>query len=116
MDSATAIKRIKPPFQVVLVWHPRLPASEATEPSSFLYTRLGRDEANPQYRGAGIPVYFRADKGLPVLLNTAYSTIVVPLISNSMIADPAWSGDGYVGQLASAVDRTCLNRIGNTPI
>lgn len=70
MTATLPAARLKAPLQLVLVWHPRS-KGDGEEISSFLYSRLNRDETNPNYRGAGIPVYYRTGTSARIALDAA---------------------------------------------
>jgi SLOG cluster2/TIR domain len=103
MAPQAAAERIRPPLQLILVWHPRLAPEDSSAISSWLYSRLNRDESNPHYRGAGIPVYFRTSVAAPIDFDSAYTTVLLPIVSKSLVADPAWNDAGLLGRLAQQV-------------
>jgi hypothetical protein len=74
------------------------PADEAEELAEAIYAWLFQDPKNATLRGLGIPVRFRSvpkngeKSGQPrsIKLDGAQYSVVVPIINDAMVLDPAW--------------------------
>src|SRR5437867_1187145 len=85
----------KPRLILRIVWNNEY--STGAEYARHIYSRLCRDAERPASRGLGIPVYFHTGSTpdhakLPnsLELDSAESTIVIPLLDTSIRADAAW--------------------------
>lgn len=89
------ITPFKPCLVVRVVWNAEFPTGK--ELARHIYSRLCRQVERPASRGLGIPIYFHsgstpAQAKLPDALeiDTADTTVVVPLLDTSIRADQAW--------------------------
>lgn len=101
--TAISAPRLRPPLQVILAWHPDALPERSRDIALRIYTSLSRDESNPHYRGAGIPVYFCSDPEADLHLGAAEDAVVVPLVTDEMIADGDWNATGFLERVAQAV-------------
>ncbi|KFA94155.1 TIR domain-containing protein [Archangium violaceum] len=89
-----------PSLALYVVWHPGAPAvsppPEAGQLAHALHAHFHRDARRLLSRGLGIPVFFRGVPTTPggppadIPLDDAEHTVVILLIDDTFIIDPAW--------------------------